>query len=121
MLLLSNKFYPSYFCQGKEWQLFQFMQGHYVEDCLASYDVSCDRIIGEACEYLGKLVFEAPPGAIVDPTHCEQLCMANDFLGCVYYYYEMDGRKCYLYDSDERTCHAVGGPQKPFINECRGM
>ena len=25
MLLLSNKFYPSYFCQGKEWQLFQFM------------------------------------------------------------------------------------------------
>jgi len=87
-----------------------------VESCLASSDETCDRIMEEKCEYLGEELFKSSPGSIVGSSHCHDFCAAYD--NCMYWYYVGDGKICYLYDSSDRVCQAIGGGQRPAIEQC---
>ena len=87
-----------------------------MESCLASPDETCDRIMEEKCEYLGEKLYESSPGYIVGSSHCHDLCAIYDH--CMYWYYVGDGKICYLYDSSDRACQAIGGGQHPAIEQC---
>ena len=83
---------------------------------MSSSEETCDRIIEENCEYSGEVIYEAPPGSIRTPEYCQALCA--EFARCVDWSYIGGSKICYLYDSDERMCQGLGGPQQPSITEC---
>ena len=97
-----------------------------ISDCLASAGIECDRHIEEDCEYIGNVVEVSPPGSIVSPPYCEQFCEIavdpNLIPVCSYWYYmkASSGNICTAFESDDRICKAIGGPQKPSLEECLG-
>ena len=92
-----------------------------ISDCLASAGIECDRHIEEDCEYIGNVVDISTPGSIVSPVYCEQFCEIA-YLGCNYWYFKKisSGNICTAFDTDDRICKAIGGPQKPSLEECLG-
>ena len=78
-------------------------------------------MIEEDCEYLGYLIYKTPPGSIVSSRRCEELCLDFQFENCMYWSYAGNQKTCYLYDSKDRLCHKIGGPESPAIEECIGM
>ena len=77
-------------------------------------------MIEEDCEYSGELIFKSPPGSIVSSRRCEELCLDFQFVNCMYWSYVGNQKTCYLYDSTERICQTIGGPESPAIEECSG-
>ena len=75
-------------------------------------------MIQEDCDYLGDQIFESPPGSIVSSRRCQKLCLDFQFQNCTYWSYIGNEKTCYLYNSDERSCRAIGGPETPALEEC---
>ena len=99
----------------------RLLQDKKVDECLASVDESCYKIIQEECDYLGALIYKSPPGSIVSSSRCEQLCLHYKFGNrCLYWSYAGHRKTCYLYNSGKRVCHTIGGPERPPIRECAG-
>ena len=73
----------------------------------------------EECQYLGNVVEESPSGSIVDYTHCKEFC--DHIPLCVYWRFELQSNQCFLLDSKDRICSAVGGPQEPPLPNCLGI
>lgn len=71
----------------------------------------------EGCEYLGEIIYEAPPGETQSAEYCQQLCPL--FL-CAYWSYDGNTKACILYDSEDRVCEGLGGGQEPSIQGCMG-
>ena len=96
-----------------------------ITDCLASAAIACDRHIEEECEYIGNVIQVSHPGSIVDSTYCEGYCenaIDPNFRECNYWYYmgPPSGNICTALESDDKICKAIGGPQKPSLEECLG-
>ena len=83
--------------------------------------MTCARIIEENCDYINEPIFSTPPGSILGPTRCQELCTEFTLPPCIYWSYIASEMKCDLYDSNDRVCHAVGGPQRPDLAQCMGL
>ena len=58
------------------------------------------------------------PGSITDADRCSEAC---DILPeCKYWVYQMENHDCIAFNSSDRTCTSITGPQHPFIEECPG-
>ena len=90
------------------------MQDSNPANCLGSPQESCYRNIEEDCEYNGKVISTTQTA---DERDCNETCKILKDLGCSYWYFAKPSN-CTTYDSHNRTCNAIGGPQKPSFEEC---
>ena len=102
----------------RNYKIYQSFQHQNIEDCITSLGETCDMIMEENCEYLGELVYNSPSGSVRTKDDCQDLCLGFEFLDCKYWSYLKSNSTCYLYNSQERKCQAIGGPQLPSIEEC---
>ena len=96
------------------------MQHRDVNVCLTSTDETCDKIIGESCDYLGNEIYKTPSGSTLDSNACDELCIDYERLDCRYWMFNKDEKQCTLYDSMNSDCSFLSGPEQPSIESCIG-
>ena len=89
-----------------------------VNVCLTSTDETCDKIIEETCVYLGAEIYTTPPGSTLDSDACDELCIDYERLDCSYWMFNKEEKQCSLYESMDRDCSFVSGPELPSIESC---
>lgn len=75
----------------------------------------------ESCDFFGAEIYVAPPGSIADSNSCDELCADFERMGCTYWKFKKENNECFLYDSSERTCDIISGPEKPNLESCLGI
>jgi len=91
-----------------------------VNECLSNTDNTCDKMIEETCQYSGNVIYDATPGTITDAADCGDLCIDFEQLECRYWKFDKNNETCTLYDSDDRSCNILSGPEEPSIESCEG-
>ena len=95
-------------------------QNTFYSDCIINDGPYCDRFIEEECEYRGKVVYRPKLGSITDFDHCAQMCKIYKSSNCNYWVYHEAWLECILYDTSERVCKSISGPEHPDIKGCEG-
>jgi len=91
----------------------------FYSDCIINDGPYCDRFIEEECEYRGKIVYRPKIGSITDFDHCAQMCKIYKSSNCNYWVYHEAWLECILFDTSERVCKSISGPEHPDIKGCK--
>jgi len=91
-----------------------------INECLSNTENTCDKMIEETCQYSGKEIYSSTPGTITDATDCGDVCDDFEDLGCSYWKFDKANETCTLFDSDDRSCNILSGPEEPNIESCEG-
>jgi len=91
----------------------------FYSDCIINDGPYCDRFIEEECEYRGKIVYRPKIGSITDFDHCAQMCKIYKSSNCNYWVYHEAWLECILFDTSERVCKSISGPEHPDIKDCK--